>query len=166
MPEALRRWKITASWRKEYNIDTILTKPLPEFRGVKESYPLYYHGLTKPVFPDGKGGLARHLVYIEAPAKCDMEKLSALGMESLKQFERFITEWVYTYLVPYECDKIFNVVDVEGFKLTELKGDRLVAARSEVSPLKTFYRFLVDPNASSSSQTCRTGSSSSSSSPL
>ena len=52
-----------------------------------------------------------------------MDKLSALGLESLKQFERFITEWVYTYLVPHENGKIFNVVDVDGFKLTELKGE-------------------------------------------
>ncbi|GMH79888.1 hypothetical protein TL16_g08310 [Triparma laevis f. inornata] len=125
LPEATRRWRATAEWRKRFNIDTLLTKPLPEFTAIKESYPLYYHGLTKPVFPDGKGGFYSHLVYIERPGKCDMEKLSAIGMPSLQQFMRFITEWVYTYLAVEEESKIFNIVDVEDFKLTELKGDRL-----------------------------------------
>ncbi|GMH54490.1 hypothetical protein TrST_g2222 [Triparma strigata] len=125
LPEATRRWKATAEWRKKFSIDTLLTKPLPEFTAIKESYPLYYHGLTKPVFPDGKGGFYSHLIYIERPGKCDMEKLSAIGLPSLCQFMRFLTEWVYTYLAPMEHSKIFNIVDVEDFKLTELKGDRL-----------------------------------------
>lgn len=50
--EALRRWRLTLKWRKENNIDSILSEPQLNFDAIKEGYPHFFHGLSR----DGNPG--------------------------------------------------------------------------------------------------------------
>ncbi len=71
--EALRRWKLTLSWRKSEHVDSILDEKQLHFDAIKKYYPHYIYGRAKsgsPVYYDfpgsGKWGVTSTtaLIYI------------------------------------------------------------------------------------------------------
>jgi hypothetical protein len=42
MVEARRRWDITRSWREEFDVDSILSKPHPKFDIIKKHWPHFF----------------------------------------------------------------------------------------------------------------------------
>jgi len=139
MQEAERRWRLTHEWRKKEGIEDLLLTPFPEFRAIKEAYPLFYCARTKAMFPDGEGGMMSHVCYYEQIGKVDVEKCSAIGMKPMQKFLKFVVEYVYTYNAPFENSKIFNVVDVKDFAMSEVKGDFLTLFKFVTSLSQEHY---------------------------
>jgi hypothetical protein len=131
--EATRRWQKTHQWRTDNYIDELLLNPIPEFYAIKNAYPLFYCGRTKPIFEDPDGNKISHVCYYEQIGKVNFEKCSEIGMPALQKFIQFVVEFVYTYFAPYEHSKIFNIVDVKDFALSEVKGELL-----------TFFKFITN----------------------
>ena len=126
--EAERRWRITKEWRAREKIDSILHRKFPEFWTVKKNYPLFYHGTTKKVFDDGKGGKTRHMTYFEIPGHCNFDKLTEVRLSEERSDERIllstITENLHSSLRS-SCDS-------------------LLSPQVGVGPVKHFLKFYVE----------------------
>ena len=71
--EALRRWRETLAWRRDQQVDTILTEAQPHFFAIKQSYPHFLHGRSSAA----KGN---HVVYYEQLGRIDLPTLREQGI--------------------------------------------------------------------------------------
>ncbi len=116
--EARRRWHLTVDWRREFNVDTILQEPQPNFKAIKESYPHYFHGRSK----------SGHPVYFERVGYINRKKLKEYGVTvpMLLRHYVFITEYLWNVIEPNEdFGASISVMDVENVGVRDLIGDTL-----------------------------------------
>ncbi len=62
---AAKSWENTKKWRREENVDNILSEPQPYFQKIKHAYPHIPHGYTKNGYP----------VIYERPGVMDLKQL-------------------------------------------------------------------------------------------
>lgn len=116
--EAKRRWLLTLSWRKEFDVDTILSEPQPDFDAIKQYYPHFIHGESKFGQP----------VYYELLGKINIAKLQehGVGVHKLLRYYVFITEYIWKEVEPDDdFGQLVTVLDVEGVGVADLMGDAL-----------------------------------------
>lgn len=116
--EAKRRWLLTLSWRKEFDVDSILSEPQPDFDVIKQYYPHFIHGESKFGQP----------VYYELLGKINIAKLQehGIGVHKLLRYYVFITEYIWEVVEPDEdFGQLVTILDVEGVGVADLMGDAL-----------------------------------------
>lgn len=115
--KAIDRLKLTAEWRAENAIDSVLRRPLRPFRDVKESYRHGLLGMSKkdhmPVFIEAAGTF-----------RLAVREMKSRGVTSSDMIDHFIfiMEYIFTVVnpTPMPNGKFIRVFDMKGMSLTDL----------------------------------------------
>jgi len=112
---AQRRYQETLAWRAEMGMDTILSKPHPNFAVIKKNYPHFYHLRGKNNEP----------CYYESPPKMNLKALQAAGltMDDLLRHYAITCEFMWTYIEPSEEGKSIYIIDLAGIGIRDFAGD-------------------------------------------
>ena len=130
--EALRRWRLTLKWRKEFDVDNILQEPQPDFDLIKECYPHFIHGESRFGQP----------VYYELLGKINIKKLQENGINVYKllRYYIFITEYIWTVVEPdQDHGQLVTVLDVSGVGMADLMGDALEFLKEASKVIQSHY---------------------------
>ena len=113
--EGQRRYEVTLAWRKENDIDNILTEPSPNYKFIKENYPHYYHFRGKN----------NEIVFYETPAHVNLKGLRTGGVDLTKLLRHYsmITEFQWQYLERDDMAKSIYICDLEGIKTRDFMGE-------------------------------------------
>lgn len=140
--EAKRRWDLTLQWRKEQNVDSILSEPQPHFATIKECYPHFFHGRSNGKM-SGKGGDDRsYCVYYEKLGELNLTKLKQkkVSVSHILRHFVFISEYLYTHIEPdNQYGKCISVLDVTGVGLSDLAGDALEFLKENSKVTQSHY---------------------------
>mmetsp|Transcript_12489 Transcript_12489/g.36839 ORF Transcript_12489/g.36839 Transcript_12489/m.36839 type:complete len:594 (-) Transcript_12489:555-2336(-) len=112
---AQQRYEVTLAWRKEMNMDAILSEPHPNFDIIKKNYPHFYHFR----------GLNNEPCYYECPPKMKLQTLRDAGvsMDDLLRHYAMTCEFMWTHIEPSEEGKSIYVIDLEGMGIRDFAGD-------------------------------------------
>jgi hypothetical protein len=130
--EALRRWKLTLSWRKEYEVDNILNEPQPHFALIKQCYPHYIHGRSN----------LGHPVYYERLGHINICRLkeSGVGVQELIRHYVFIAEYLWTVVEPDDdFGQTVSILDVSGVSMGDLMGEALEFLKESTKIIQSHY---------------------------
>lgn len=131
--EALRRWRLTLEWRRDYRVDGILAEPQPHFFAIKKHYPHFLHGRSVS---------GNHALYYEQLGKIDLVALRELGIgvPQLLRHYIFMAEYLWTHVEPdFEHGKSITVLDVGGVSVSDLVGDPLDFLKESTKLIQNHY---------------------------
>lgn len=141
--KGLARYKSTLAWRKENDIETILTRPHLKFNLIKKYYPHAYHKRDK----------YGHPVYFEQPGRINLPILAEndITVSDLLYHCIFSSEYLWKMIEPDEENgKVFSVLDIEGIGLKDVGGavtDFIKGASSVTGahyPERSFKIFIIN----------------------
>ena len=137
--EATRRYHHTMNWRRENNIDRILSRipktisVLKQIHLLKECYPHYFHGCTSKA--------PRTAVYYERLGMIDINKLDSykISIESLLYYNIFLQEYIWNVLDPNDDSKLITVLDVSNIKMSDMMGSTLEYIKKSIQVIQAHY---------------------------
>jgi len=111
--DAIRQWKESLEWRREFEVDTVLSKPQEHFFEIKNRIPHCWFGIDK----EG------HLVTLEkfSTVKSDVHKLKQIGItpEKFAAHAVFLNEfWIKNKLT--KTGRLNKILDLQGFGVSQL----------------------------------------------
>eukprot|EP01041_Mallomonas_annulata_P000951 gene951-1846_t len=130
--EALRRWRLTLDWRKEFDVDSILQEPQPDFNVIKDCYPHFIHGRSRFGQP----------VYYELLGKINIKRLQDHGVSvhRLLRYYIFITEYIWAEVEPDDDHgQLVTILDVSGVGVADLMGDALEFMKEASKVIQSHY---------------------------
>ncbi|CAI5719839.1 unnamed protein product [Peronospora effusa] len=140
--KALERYNETTEWRRDEGIDSLLMKPCPHFKIIKDNYPHYYH-------KRGKNG---EPVYYEKPGKINLKALKNAGLtlDDLMHNYLMITEFLWQVIEQDDNCKGISVLDVDGIGISDFAGEAVEYVRKAASisgkhyPERCAYIFVIN----------------------
>eukprot|EP00523_Entomoneis_sp_CCMP467_P004358 CAMPEP_0168745690 /NCGR_PEP_ID=MMETSP0724-20121128/14752_1 /TAXON_ID=265536 /ORGANISM="Amphiprora sp., Strain CCMP467" /LENGTH=473 /DNA_ID=CAMNT_0008793419 /DNA_START=203 /DNA_END=1624 /DNA_ORIENTATION=- len=130
---ALKAVESTVEWRKEHDIDTILTRPHTTFDLAKTIFPHYFLGRDK----NGD------VLFLQRPALTDLQlaKKNGIKLEDLLMHYVYVNEYLWQIL---EGDKplgtMTSIIDLTGLQLSVLrKRDLILFAKLTVSTMDNHF---------------------------
>eukprot|EP00516_Mucochytrium_quahogii_P005816 CAMPEP_0203757786 /NCGR_PEP_ID=MMETSP0098-20131031/10688_1 /ASSEMBLY_ACC=CAM_ASM_000208 /TAXON_ID=96639 /ORGANISM=" , Strain NY0313808BC1" /LENGTH=942 /DNA_ID=CAMNT_0050650019 /DNA_START=270 /DNA_END=3094 /DNA_ORIENTATION=+ len=114
--DAIRQWKESLQWRKDNDIDAVLSKPQSHFFTIKQLFPHCWFGLDK----NG------HLVTLErfGTVKKNVQDLKAAGVtaEAFADHCVFMNEyWIHNKIT--KTGRLNKIVDLKGFGISQLSKE-------------------------------------------
>jgi len=109
----------TLKWRKEHNVDTILTRPHAAFDLCKAVFPHYFLGR------DNQGDV----VFLQRPAMTDLQlaKKNKISLEDLLFHYVFVNEYLWQILESQKpLGTMTSVIDLTGLQLSVLRKREMI----------------------------------------
>lgn len=142
--EAKAAFERTLAWRKELEVDTILSRPHPKYDVCKALVPHYFSGKD----PNN------NIIFVQRPAQLDfelMEKNNAT-IDDLLMHYIYIIEYCWNILEPGPPERVMtNVLDMRGisFKLIRNQeyigfGKRFIQMMSENYPGRSYKTLVIN----------------------
>jgi hypothetical protein len=112
------RLRVTLEWRKKNNIDSILFRPHPKFKIIKQFVSQSYHKTGGPVCNDA-------ILYIEEPKKLNLKAAKEAGLELEDFIYHFIwiTEYLWRVMDKDDNSKVISMVDIKGVSIGDVFAD-------------------------------------------
>jgi len=112
---ARQRYLKTLAWRKQYNMDTILSEPHVHFEFIKQHYPHYFH----------LRGRKKEPVYFEMPPRTNLKALREGGvtLDILLRHYAMVTEFMWQYVERNDLQQSIYIVDLEGIRISDFCGE-------------------------------------------
>ncbi|CAM9834823.1 unnamed protein product, partial [Phaeothamnion confervicola] len=129
--KGVARFKRTLAWREEQKTDSVLRLPHPRFDFIKRCYSTSFH------LPDKQG----RLVYFERPGTIQWAKLTAVGIsvDELIRHYMYCMEFLWQELLPRQTDTVSIVVDLEGMRLMDVRGDVSAFMKATINMMSRHY---------------------------
>ena len=110
-----QRYEQTLEWRKQEEMDYVLTKPHPYFDIIKQHYPHYYH----------LRGRNNETVFFEQPPKTNLRAMREGGvtLPTLLRHYAMVTEFGWQVLERDDFAKSITVIDLEGMRMMDFVGE-------------------------------------------
>jgi hypothetical protein len=142
--EAKAAFERTLAWRKELEVDTILSRPHPKYDVCKAIVPHYFSGYD----PNN------NIIFVQRPAQLNfdlMEKNNAT-IDDLLMHYIYIIEYCWNILEPGPPERVMtNVLDMRGisFKLIRNQeyigfGKRFIQMMSENYPGRSYKTLVIN----------------------
>lgn len=143
--KALAAFQHTCEWRNEHEIDTILTRPQPNFDICREIFPIYLPG------KDSEG----HLIIVQRPGMVDLEKSHDhnISHDEILMHYLYLVEYAWNLLDPSPLPPdglMTTILDCQGvrfgmFQDKEFRtfGSKLVKIMSDHYPTRSHKTLIV-----------------------
>jgi len=143
--EAKAAFESTLSWRKEYNVDTILSRPHTKYDVCKAILPHYFSGRD----PHG------NIVLVQRPATLDFElmKNNDATIDDLLLHYIYVIEYCWNIIEPGPdgTGLMLNVLDMRGMTFSIMRnqeyvgfGKRFVHMMSENYPGRSYKTLVIN----------------------
>jgi hypothetical protein len=142
--EARAAFEATLSWRREYGVDTILSRPHPGYDVCKAALPHYFSGRD----PHG------NVVLVQRPAALDFELMRKNNstIDDLLMHYVYVIEYCWNVLEPGPPDReMTNVLDMRGMTFGIVRnqeyigfGKRFVHMMSENYPGRSYKTLVIN----------------------
>jgi len=130
---AAKALEATLQWRKDYDVDNLLSKPHKKFDLCKSVFPHYFVGRDKE----------NHILFVQRPALLDLDKAQASGLtaDDLLLHYVFVNEYLWQILEAEDpLGQMTSVLDMTGIKLGFLRRKDLVSfVKRLVSTMDSHY---------------------------
>jgi hypothetical protein len=117
---AAKALEATLQWRREYDIDNLLSKPHTKFDLCKAVFPHYFVGRDK----------GNHILFVQRPALLDLKRAEANGLttDDLLMHYVYVNEYLWQILEAEDpFGEMTSVIDMTGIKMGILRRKDLVA---------------------------------------
>jgi len=142
--EAKESFEATLAWRKEFNVDTILSRPHSQFDVCKVLVPHYFAGED----PHG------NIVFVQRPALLDFELMrkNNATIDDLLMHYIYVIEYCWNILEPGPPEGVMtNILDMRGISFRAMKnqeyidfGKRFVNMMSENYPGRSYKTLVIN----------------------
>jgi hypothetical protein len=142
--EAREAFQSTLSWRREYDVDTILARSHPKYDVCKAALPHYFSGRD----PHG------NVVLVQRPATLDFELMRKNNstIDDLLMHYIYVIEYCWNVLEPGPPDReMTNVLDMRGMTFGIIRnqeyigfGKRFVHMMSENYPGRSYKTLVIN----------------------
>lgn len=143
--EAKAAFESTLSWRKEYNVDTILSRPHTKYDVCKAILPHYFSGRD----PHG------NIVLVQRPATLDFElmKNNDATIDDLLLHYIYVIEYCWNIIEPGPdgTGLMLNVLDMRGMTFSIMRnqdyvgfGKRFIQMMSENYPGRSYKTLVIN----------------------
>lgn len=117
--EAKEAFEATLAWRKEFNVDTILSRPHSQFDVCKVLVPHYFAGED----PHG------NIVFVQRPALLDFELMrkNNATIDDLLMHYIYVIEYCWNILEPGPPEGVMtNILDMRGLSFRAMKNQEYI----------------------------------------
>jgi hypothetical protein len=113
--EGTRRYQATLAWRKEHQIDTILSSPSLNYQLIKRNFKSFCH----------LRGRNNEPCYYEQPPKTNLKALQAGGVTvpMLLRHYTMVTEYLWQYIERDDLARSITIIDLDGIRFGDFVGD-------------------------------------------
>ncbi|KAL3816756.1 hypothetical protein ACHAXA_004908 [Cyclostephanos tholiformis] len=142
--EARVAFESTLAWRREHDVDTVLSRPHPKFDVCKAALPHYFPGRD----PHG------NVILVQRPAALDFELMSRNNstIDDLLMHYIYVIEYCWNILEPGPPDRgMTNVLDMRGMTFGIVRnqeyigfGKRFVQMMSENYPGRSYKTLVIN----------------------
>lgn len=131
----------TLAWRKEHQVDIILSKPHPKYDVCKRILSHYFSGRD----PTG------HVIFVQRPGKIKAEeaKLNNVTNDDLFSHYIYILEYCWNQIEPRSDQTMTSVIDLGGCHLTHVRAmfhfiKEFVNMMSQHYPQRSYKTLLIN----------------------
>ncbi|KAL3774064.1 hypothetical protein ACHAWO_005271 [Cyclotella atomus] len=142
--DAKESWEAHLAWRKEFEVDTLLSRPHKLFDVCKAQVPHYFSGRD----PHG------NVIFVQRPAMLDFELMrrNNATMEDLLLHYVYVIEYCWSILDPSPPEKVMtNVLDMKGLSFRSMRnqeyigfGKRFVQMMSANYPGRSYKTLIIN----------------------
>jgi hypothetical protein len=131
------------AWREEYNVDTLLERPHPNFDVCKQMAPHYFAGRDPH----------NNIIFVQRPAHVDFElmRMNNATIDDLLLHYVYIIQYCWNIVEPSPTAIMTNVLDMRGSSFRQMSnseyidfGKRFVAMMSSNYPGRSFKTLIIN----------------------
>ena len=140
-PKAKAALEHTLAWRKQHDVDTILSRPHPKYDICKRVLPHYFAGRD----PTG------HVIFVQRPGKIQVEvgHVNNVTTDDLLMHYVYILEYCWNEIEPRPDQTMTSVIDLGGLHLPSMRKmfhfvKEFVHMMSQNYPQRSYKTLLIN----------------------